>query len=193
MYLFYLAQTEKHFWSGCNVPLLPNPFVSVEVSTFFAGWLSTKESACQCSRWRRWGFDPLVVRSPGGENSNSLQYSCLDNSMDGGAWQATVHRITKNWTRLRDWAHAHTHIELSLTITPSPTRDCMTGIHSWNQPGVFAGLFVVGLCCFPSAEQLELKCTNSSKKTQYRFSDTPFISNLTHPKIAPCRYCVCSS
>ena len=39
-------------------------------------------------------------RSPGGGNGNSLQYSCLENSMDRGAWQATVHRVTKNQTPL---------------------------------------------------------------------------------------------
>ena len=33
----------------------------------------------------------------GEENGNSLQYSCLGNPMDGGDWQATVHRVTKNW------------------------------------------------------------------------------------------------
>ena len=36
-------------------------------------------------------------RSPGGGHSNPLQYSCLENSMDRGAWQATVHRIAKSW------------------------------------------------------------------------------------------------
>jgi len=34
-------------------------------------------------------------RSPGGENSNPLQYSCLENPMDGGTWQATVHGVAK--------------------------------------------------------------------------------------------------
>ena len=35
-------------------------------------------------------------------NSNSLQYSCLENSTDRGAWQATAHGVTKSWTGLRD-------------------------------------------------------------------------------------------
>ena len=39
-------------------------------------------------------------RSPGGGNSCSLQYSCLENSMDRGTWQATVHRTAKSWTQL---------------------------------------------------------------------------------------------
>ena len=37
-------------------------------------------------------------RSPGGGNGNPLQYSCLENSMDRGAWWATVHRVAKSWT-----------------------------------------------------------------------------------------------
>ena len=36
-------------------------------------------------------------------NGTPLQYSCLENPMDGGAWQAVVHGVTKSWTRLRDF------------------------------------------------------------------------------------------
>ena len=36
-------------------------------------------------------------------NGNPLQYSCLENSMDGGAWKATVRGVTKSWTRLSDF------------------------------------------------------------------------------------------
>ena len=44
---------------------------------------------------------PGSGRSPGGGNGNSLQYSCLENPMDGGAWQATTHGLTKSQTRLK--------------------------------------------------------------------------------------------
>ena len=44
---------------------------------------------------------PGLGRSPGGGNGNILQYSCLENAMDRGAWWATVHRLAKNWTRLK--------------------------------------------------------------------------------------------
>ena len=47
---------------------------------------------------------PGLGRSPGLGNGNPLQYSCLENSMDRGAWVATVHGVTKNQTRLE-----HTH------------------------------------------------------------------------------------
>ena len=45
---------------------------------------------------------PGWERFPGGRNGNPLQGSCLENSMDKGAWQATVHRVTKSQTRLGD-------------------------------------------------------------------------------------------
>ena len=41
-------------------------------------------------------------RSPGEGNGNPLQYSCLENPMDGGAWQATVHGVAKSRTQLSD-------------------------------------------------------------------------------------------
>ena len=44
------------------------------------------------------GLIPGLGRSPGGENGNPLQYSCLENPVDRGDWQATVHRDTKSQT-----------------------------------------------------------------------------------------------
>ena len=41
---------------------------------------------------------PGLGRSPGGENGNPLQYSCLKNSMDRGTWPVTVHGVTKSQT-----------------------------------------------------------------------------------------------
>ena len=45
---------------------------------------------------------PGLRRSPGGENGNPLQYSCLKNSMDRGDWWATVHGVAKSQTQLSD-------------------------------------------------------------------------------------------
>ena len=42
---------------------------------------------------------------PGGRNGNPLQYSCPENSMDRGAWQSAVHRVSKSQTRLSTNAH----------------------------------------------------------------------------------------
>ena len=41
--------------------------------------------------------------SPGKGNGNPLQYSCLENPMDRGAWRATIHGVAKSWTRLNDF------------------------------------------------------------------------------------------
>ena len=45
------------------------------------------------------GSIPGSGRSPGGGHGNPLQYYCLENSMDRGAWQATVPKVTKSWTQ----------------------------------------------------------------------------------------------
>ena len=47
------------------------------------------------------GLSPGLGRSPGEGNGNPLQYSCLDNPMDRGAWQAVVQGVTKSRTRLK--------------------------------------------------------------------------------------------
>ena len=57
----------------------------------------SKESACNA---RDPGLIPGWGRSPGEGNGKPLQYSCLENPMDRGAWQATVHRVAKSRTGL---------------------------------------------------------------------------------------------
>jgi len=56
-------------------------------------WLSSKESDCSAGDL---GLITELGRSPRGRHGNPLQYSCLENPMDRGAWQATAHRVTKN-------------------------------------------------------------------------------------------------
>ena len=49
------------------------------------------------------GSTPGLGRSSGEGNGNPLQYSCLENAMDAGAWWATVHGVVKSRTRLSDF------------------------------------------------------------------------------------------
>ena len=58
------------------------------------------ESACNAGDS---GSIPGLGRSPGEGNGNPLQYSCLENSMDRGAWQANDHGVTKSWTQMSDF------------------------------------------------------------------------------------------
>ena len=77
----------------------------------FPGGSDSKESA---SNARDPGSIPGSGRSPGGGHGNPLQYSCLENPVDRGAWRATVLGVTKSQTRLSN-SHTHTHtIELTL-------------------------------------------------------------------------------
>ena len=62
-----------------------------------------KESDCNA---RDGGSIPGSKRFPGEGNGNPLQYSCLENSMNGGAWWAAVHGIAKSQTQLSD-QHFH--------------------------------------------------------------------------------------
>ena len=50
---------------------------------------------------RGMGLIPGSGRSPGEGHGNPLQYFCLENPMDRGAWRATVHGVTNNWTQLK--------------------------------------------------------------------------------------------
>ena len=61
----------------------------------FLGGASGKEPPCQCRRHQRGEFDSWVREIPGEGNGNPLQHSCLENSINRGAWQATFHGATK--------------------------------------------------------------------------------------------------
>ena len=55
------------------------------------------------------GSTPGLGRPPGVGNGNLIQYSCLENSMDRGAWWAIVHGVAKSQTQLSARTHKHTH------------------------------------------------------------------------------------
>ena len=72
-------------------------FLTVKSFSFFMnpGGSDGKKSALKC---RRPGFNLWVRKIPWKGNGSPLQYSCLENPMDGGAWWAAVHRVTKSRT-----------------------------------------------------------------------------------------------
>ena len=68
---------------------------------------SGKESTCQSRRdVRDAGLIPESGRSSEGGHVNPLQYSCLENPMDRGTWQAAVYGVAKSWTRLSNFHFA---------------------------------------------------------------------------------------
>ena len=77
--------------------------------SFSAGSKNGKEPACNAGDP---GSVPGLQRSPGGRHGNPFQYSCLENLMDGGAWQATVHGVQ----RVRHTTEATWHTYFSLIL-----------------------------------------------------------------------------
>ena len=67
----------------------------------FPGGSVVKNPSANAGDTRDTGSVPGSGRSPGGGNGNPLQYSCLENPMDRGAWRAAVHGVVKSQTRLK--------------------------------------------------------------------------------------------
>ena len=74
-------------------------YIDFSIAYGFLGDSDGKESAWNVGDL---GLIPGLGRSPGEGNDNPFQYSCLENSKDRGAWQATVHGVAKIRTQLRD-------------------------------------------------------------------------------------------
>ena len=109
---FFGGRGRQEYCSGLPFPSpgdLPDPGIKPAslMSPVFAGEFFTtdplvaqsEESACNAGDL---GSIPGSGRSPGGGNGYPLQYSCLENSMNRGAWWAAVHGVTKSRTRLSD-------------------------------------------------------------------------------------------
>ena len=79
----------------------------------FPGGSDSEGSACNVGDL---GSIPGLGRSPGKGNGNPLQYSCLENPMDGGAWEAIVHGVTKSQTRLSDLTFTFSHKQKLFTL-----------------------------------------------------------------------------
>ena len=102
----------------------PNEFVSNSKNT---------GSVVQKSLWTRQNENKTVLmplnQVNGEGNGTPLQYSCLENPMDGGAWQAAVHGVTKSRTRLRDFTFTfHFHALEKEMATHS-------SVLAWRIPG----------------------------------------------------------
>ena len=81
-----------------NPSLINEPYIK---SLDFLGGSVVMNPPANAGDVRDTGSVPGLGRFPGGGHDNPLQYSCLENPMDRGAWWATVHRVAQSWTRLK--------------------------------------------------------------------------------------------
>ena len=69
------------------------------------------------------GSIPWSGRSPGGGNGNPLWYSCLENSMDRGAWLAIVHRVAQSWTQQKQVSMHAVIVDVVAVLSRSVVSD----------------------------------------------------------------------
>ena len=125
-------------------------------------WFSGQESACNAGATGDAGSIPGLGRSPEGGHGTSLQYSCLENCMDRGAWRATVQRVAQSQIRLKQLStprDSEGHIRASHCKSTEPWLALMRIIiivirllpltslrprrlySPWNPPGQNTGAF----------------------------------------------------
>ena len=107
----------KNSLSGSSLQLLPSCLsFTLYLTCPQPSGLVVKNLPANAGDVRHVGLSPGSWRSPGEGNGNLLQYSCLETSMDRGAWWATVHRVPKSRTHLS--VHAWMHTPHSHAIKP---------------------------------------------------------------------------
>ena len=92
----------------------------------FPGGASGKEPASQCRRCKKHRFDPWVRKIPWRREWQPLQYSCLKNPMNRGAWPS--HRVTKNWTWLKWFSTQHIWVSTELFFLKLPPIPYLNGL-----------------------------------------------------------------
>ena len=112
----HLATSYRTHWrqafSQCkpHQPTKRQHLKKTNVIKVFPSDSDSKESACNDGDL---GLIPGLGRSPRGGHGNPLQYSCLENPMDRGAWRAMVHGVAKSQTRQKQLKQACTYQELA--------------------------------------------------------------------------------
>ena len=96
-----LAFSRQEYWSGLlflSPRDLPDPGIQLKFFCISIGRFFGSDSKASAYNVGDLGSIPVSRRSPGEGNGNPLQYSCLENARDRGAWWAAVYWITQSWT-----------------------------------------------------------------------------------------------
>ena len=99
-------------------------------------WFSGKNPTANAGDTGDLGLIPGSGKSPGGRRGKSLQYSCLENPRDRGAWRAAVHEVGRSRMRVSTWGHTHQRApsqrRLAALLSISLTG-CWTRMNVWQE------------------------------------------------------------
>ena len=115
----------------------------------FPGSSDGKESTCTTGDS---GLIPGSERFPGEGNGNPFQYSCLENSMNRGAWWATAHRVTKSRTWLTNIFTFHFHGKPTASIILSGKNLNAFPLRSGTRQGCLLSPFLFNICTVGSSQ-----------------------------------------
>ena len=110
-YFFFIIMKVFFFFNLCPLKSV------IYIELWLLQWINGKESACNAGDARDTSSVPRSGRSPGGRHGKPLQYSCLENSMDRGAWWAAFHGISQSQAWLK-WLSMHARRASSLLVFP---------------------------------------------------------------------------
>ena len=111
--LLWQPQVYKHQFNLLQI--IPQLICCKIYQSHFPGDLDSEESACNTDSIPGWG------RSSREGNGNPLQYSCLGNPLDRGAWRAALHGFAKSWTRLNNWTQQQWWL-IHFVVQQKPTQ-----------------------------------------------------------------------
>ena len=175
-------------------------------------WLSGKESASQCRRHKRCGFDPGSGRSPGVGMATHSSILAWEISMDRGAWQATVYGVAKSWMWLSTHARpntvwsppAHCLILQHFLHLPLQGPATLNFLRSSTQPFDARLLHILPSACHPLILSLKIYfpgralltswtrighcCGPPHRNLSYSFPSTHYIRKFPKGLIQPSTY-----
>ena len=131
---------------------------------------------------RETGLIPGSGRSPGGGNGNPLQCSCLENPVDGGVWWATVHGVTKSWTRLSDFALSSPEV---YTSSSRGITDCLPSCLLASRASLLLFPSCHLECIAPVQLYFHLQTTTIATGTPFNGNKRIFTSFIPWPGTVP--------
>ena len=129
--LLFLVASPRYTWQNCKI-LKCTLWLSVCIGSLLV--LKAKYLPANAGDRRDVGSIPGLARSPGGGNGNPLPYSCLDNFMDWGAWQATVHGVEKELDTTEELSTVCVHCDYLICVCAEVFTSCCSEVSACWMP-----------------------------------------------------------